>query len=160
MRYRRDRTQGATYFFTLVTLERVPWLASRDAVEQLRQAFRAEMVRRPFVVDAIVIMPDHLHAIWSLPQGEADYAIRWRNIKRAFTASIPPARRPVVFAAGSARGNRQFGSGDIENIVSATKKTSPAMSITSITTRSSTDTLYVPWIGHTAAYTDIFASPY
>ena len=46
MRYRRDRTQGATYFFTLVTLGRVPWLVSRGAVEQLRQAFRAEMALR------------------------------------------------------------------------------------------------------------------
>jgi len=106
MRYRRDRTQGATYFFTLVTLGRVPWLVSRGAVEQLRQAFRAEMVRRPFVVDAIVIMPDHLHAIWSLPQGEADYAMRWRNIKRAFTASIPPAQRPGVFASRQHKGEQ------------------------------------------------------
>lgn len=64
------------------------------------------MVRRPFVVDAITIMPDHLHAIWSLPEGDADYPMRWRNIKRAFTARIPPAERPVVFASRQRKGEQ------------------------------------------------------
>ena len=42
-------------------------------------------------------MPDHIHAIWTLPPGDADYSMRWRNIKRAFTATIPPEQRPYVF---------------------------------------------------------------
>lgn len=106
MRYRRDRTNGATYFFTVETLRREPWFANEAAVGQLREAFRAEMARRPFVIDAIVIMPDHIHAVWSLPVGDADYPIRWRNIKRAFTACIPADQRPVVFASRQRKGEQ------------------------------------------------------
>lgn len=99
MRYRRDYTNGATYFFTVTMLRRLPWFAHAAAVEALRQAVRGEMARRPFVIEAMVIMPDHIHAIWTLPQGDADYSTRWRNIKRAFTASVPVDQRPAVFAS-------------------------------------------------------------
>ena len=106
MRYRRDQTHGATYFFTLVTMGRAPWFAKEVAVDQLREAFRGEMERRPFVIDAIVILPEHLHTIWSLPEGDADYSIRWRNIKRAFTAGIPPEQRPAVRASRKYKGEQ------------------------------------------------------
>jgi len=99
MQYRRDYTSGASYFFTVVTFRRAPIFRQTEAVARLRAAFRAEMVRRPFTIDAIVIMPDHIHAIWTLPPDDANYSIRWRNIKRAFTASIPNEQRPVVFAS-------------------------------------------------------------
>jgi putative transposase len=65
----------------------------------LRTAFRGEIARRPFYIDDIVIMPEHIHAIWTLPPDDADYSIRWRNIKRSFTATIPPEQRPAVFAS-------------------------------------------------------------
>ena len=99
MQYRRDYTQGASYFFTVVAFQRAPLFSKPDAVAILRAAFHAEMVRRPFTIDAIVIMPDHIHTIWTLPPNDADYSIRWRNIKRAFTASIPQEQRPIVFAS-------------------------------------------------------------
>jgi REP-associated tyrosine transposase len=89
-----------------VTLGRAPWLATTVAVEALREAFRAERARRPLVIDAIVIMPDHIHAVWSLPEGDVDYSIRWRNIKRAFTASIPPEQRPMVYASRRHQGEQ------------------------------------------------------
>jgi len=99
MQYRRDYTHGASYFFTVVTFQRAPLFSKPDAVAILRAAFHAEMARRPFTIDAIVIMPDHIHAIWTLPPNDADYSIRWRNIKRTFTASIPQEQRPIVFAS-------------------------------------------------------------
>jgi len=64
----------------------------------LRTAFAAEMARRPFHIDAIVVMPNHIHAVWTLPQGDADYSIRWRNIKSAFTQQIETEKRPAVSA--------------------------------------------------------------
>ncbi len=99
MQYRRDYTQGASYFFTLVTFRRIPLFNQPEKVANLRRAFSEEMARRPFYIDAIVIMPDHIHAIWTLPLNDADYSIRWRNIKRAFTLTIPQNQRPKVFGS-------------------------------------------------------------
>ncbi|MDH4215567.1 MAG: transposase, partial [Gallionella sp.] len=67
MQYRRAFLPGATYFFTLVSERRRPILATAAAVEILRAAFRAVRKTRPFEVDAIVVLPDHLHCIWTLP---------------------------------------------------------------------------------------------
>jgi putative transposase len=82
-RYRRAVTPHASYFFTVASYRRRPILC--DAV--LRDALRAaiEMVRgsRPFVIDAWVLMPDHFHCIWTLPEGDADFSARWMMIKRA-----------------------------------------------------------------------------
>jgi putative transposase len=99
MHYRRDYTEGATYFFTAVTFRRKPLFSQAEAVDGLRLAFREEMARRLSTIDAIVIMPDHLHAIWTLPLGDSDYSIRWRNIKRAFTATIPSVQRAKADAS-------------------------------------------------------------
>jgi len=93
MQYRRDRAPGASYFFTLVTFNRRPLLSSAERVAMLREAVRQERERRPFFIDAMVILPDHLHAVWTLPPDDADYSIRWRNIKRAFTQQLVPYLR-------------------------------------------------------------------
>jgi putative transposase len=85
--YRRWRVSGGTYFFTVVTLGRRPILTDDVARRALREAFRIVRVRRPFSVDAIVLLPDHLHTIWSLPSGDHDYSTRWQLIKRRFTKS-------------------------------------------------------------------------
>ena len=106
MRYRRDYTQRASYFFTVVTFRRVGFLTTETAVNQLRQAFKDEMARRPFIIDAIVILPDHIHSIWTLPKDDADYSIRWRNIKRTFTQQIAPDDRPAVFASRRHKGEQ------------------------------------------------------
>jgi putative transposase len=68
-------------------------------VAKLRQAFREERQRRPFTVDAIVILPDHLHTLWTLPPGDVNYSVRWRNIKRAFTHSVALEQRPTADAS-------------------------------------------------------------
>lgn len=75
-RYRRVWVPGGTYFFTVNLLERRRSLLV-DHTDNLRAAFRATCDARPFVIEAIVILPDHLHAIWRLPQGDADNATRW-----------------------------------------------------------------------------------
>src|SRR5574337_33324 len=79
--YRRSRVPGGVFFFTVVTRRRAPWLTDADALNRLREAMRKVQSRRPFGTDAIVIMPDHLHAIWRLPEGDADFSTRWRLIK-------------------------------------------------------------------------------
>jgi putative transposase len=99
MQYRRIYHPGACYFFTVVTHRRYPWFNHPEAVTQLRLAIQQEKARRPFEIDAFVVMPDHLHAVWTLPEDDSDYSIRWRNIKRAFTASIAESQRPIVSAS-------------------------------------------------------------
>ncbi len=54
-------------------------------IERLRAAFSREMARRPFEIEAIVILPDHLHALWQLPEGDCDYSKRWGSIKKYFS---------------------------------------------------------------------------
>jgi putative transposase len=74
------------YFFTLVTGDREPILASDVGRCTLRSALVEAKSRWPFDITAIVLLPDHLHAIWALPRGDAEYARRWAWIKRTFTA--------------------------------------------------------------------------
>ncbi len=83
--YRRAVVPGGTFFFTLVTYNRRPWLTSPAARRLLRKSFRVVRSDRPFAVDGIVLLPDHLHCIWTLPRGDSDFATRWRLIKGGFT---------------------------------------------------------------------------
>jgi putative transposase len=88
MKYRRAQLKGGTYFFTVVTHERVKIFHLSDNVELLRQAFGKVIKRHPFEIDAFVLLPDHLHCIWTLPQGDADFSTRWRLIKSFFSRQI------------------------------------------------------------------------
>src|SRR5262245_51589949 len=83
--YRRWRVEGGTFFFTLVTHSRAPIFADPRVCAILGSNFRECQVRWPFTVDAIVLLPDHLHAIWTLPSGDSDYSQRWGWIKKEFT---------------------------------------------------------------------------
>jgi REP element-mobilizing transposase RayT len=64
-----------------------------DYIDLLRQAFRYVRRRHPFDIEAIVVLPDHLHAIWMLPEGDADFALRWRLIKSMFSRGLPAGER-------------------------------------------------------------------
>ncbi|RQW28674.1 transposase [Rhodobacteraceae bacterium CH30] len=86
--YRRWRVAGASYFFTVVLADRGSDALLRH-IEVLRAAFALVMRERPFHIDAAVILPDHLHCIWTLPEGDSDYPERWRRIKVAFSRGIP-----------------------------------------------------------------------
>lgn len=83
--YRRYFVAGGSFFFTVVTCRRRAIFGCEEARALLRACFDAERMRRAFRIDAIVLLPDHLHAIWSLPEGDADYAERWTKIKGAFS---------------------------------------------------------------------------
>lgn len=85
MRYRRSKSQGATYFFTLVTHERKKLLCHGDNAGLLKKAFEIVKARHPFTVEAIVLLPDHLHCIWTMPPGDGDFSKRWMLIKSTFT---------------------------------------------------------------------------
>jgi putative transposase len=86
--YRRNLVPGGTCFFTVTLTDRSSTLLV-DQIGQLREAFRKVKMRRPFEIDSIVILPDHLHCIWTLPRNDADYALRSREIKSAFSRRIP-----------------------------------------------------------------------
>lgn len=87
-RYRRAFVPGATYFFTLNLAARHTTLLV-DHIDLLREAIRYTQQRYPFAIDAMVVLPDHLHAVWILPPGDADFPIRWRLIKTWFSRKPP-----------------------------------------------------------------------
>jgi REP-associated tyrosine transposase len=75
---------GATYFFT-ITLHDRHSTALTDQIVALGSAMRACRLRHPFSLTAIVVLPDHMHCVWSLPEGDSDYSIRWGLTKASFT---------------------------------------------------------------------------
>ena len=83
--YRRYFVPGATYFFTVVAWRRRPILTTALGRECLRSAFEKVRETHPFEQIAVVLLPDHLHAVWSLPRESSDYSLRWRRIKEEFT---------------------------------------------------------------------------
>ena len=86
--YRRNWSAGGTFFFTVVTANRHAGpLVER--IDDLRNAFQTVRALHPFEIDAIVILPDHLHAIWTLPPGDFDYGLRWKKIKAIFSRHLP-----------------------------------------------------------------------
>jgi len=90
VQYRRSYVPGGTYFFT-VTLQNRPSTLLVDYVDLLRECFRNIKKDKPFNIEAMVIMPDHLHTIWTLPEHDADYSARWKAIKSLFTRKIKKA---------------------------------------------------------------------
>lgn len=82
--YRRFRIPGATYFFTVNLADRRSW-ALIDCIDDLRAAWAMTCRERPFRTEAVVVLPDHLHAVWTLPRGDADFSTRWRLIKTRFS---------------------------------------------------------------------------
>lgn len=103
--YRRITLPGATYFFTVNLFDRRAMLLT-EHVEKLREAVTWVRKAHPFSIDAWVVMPEHLHAIWTLPPGDADYALRWSSIKRRFSRGLPPGES--LNNARMRRGERRF----------------------------------------------------
>ncbi len=92
--YRRNKTPGGTYFFTLVTYRRRQILTDDSCRQWLREAIELTRRTRPFVIDAWVLLPDHLHCLWTLPEGNADYTTRWRVIKTEFSKRATSYHKP------------------------------------------------------------------
>ena len=82
--YRRNFVPGGTYFFTVTLADRRGSVLT-DRIDALGLAFRQCRALHPFETIAIVVLPEHLHCVWTLPEGDADYSTRWSLIKRAFT---------------------------------------------------------------------------
>jgi putative transposase len=90
MEYRRAKIAGGTYFFTVVTHNRRQFLCEPDNISLLRDAFRCIMQNHPFKIEAIVILPEHLHCIWTLPDEDDNFSTRWRLIKEYFSRRCAP----------------------------------------------------------------------
>jgi putative transposase len=96
--YRRADFPGGYYFFTVVTHKRAKFLTSELARRCLRESFLETKEKRPFEIIASCLLPDHLHCIWKLPEGDNDFSYRWSAIKAGFTRK---------FLAGGGRENSQ-----------------------------------------------------
>jgi putative transposase len=101
--YRRNFIPGGSFFFTVNLADRKLSLLTSH-IDALRTAFREIRLRHPFTIDAIVVLPDHLHAIWTLPDGDTDFATRWRLIKTTFSRYVPAGER--ISASRAAKGER------------------------------------------------------
>jgi len=93
MRYRRANIPGACYFFTVNLAERKSGLLV-EHIESLRASVRRAQSAHPFVIEAMVVMPDHLHSLWTLPQGDRDFSTRWGLFLKAACAIRTPIRQP------------------------------------------------------------------
>ncbi len=85
--YRRARVPGGCYFFTVALAERKLSLLT-ERIDILRDATRHVRRQHPFTIDAMVVLPDHLHCLWTLPEDDSDYSKRWFLIKSAFSRHI------------------------------------------------------------------------
>ena len=140
--YRRALVPGGSFFFIVVTNRRARLFSQPRARRLLGSIFRRCLLKWPFTINALVLLPEHLHAIWSLPPGDDEYARRWGWIKknsRKNGCSREGPRRNSAMHAG-ANGGTASGSRGTGNIRGRTKMTLSATSTTSITTRSKTDT--------------------
>lgn len=115
-RYLRPRLPGVPIFFTVALAQRGGSLLI-DGIELLREAVRVTRAERPFGIAAWVVMPDHLHCIWHLPEGDCDYATRWRLIKTRFSRGLPVGRLRDSHIARQERGvwQRRFWEHHIRN---------------------------------------------
>src|SRR5262245_3269159 len=101
--YRRNLVAGASYFFTLNLADRRSRRLTEN-VSLLGTAFHYTRARHPFAIEAIVVLPDHLHTIWTLPEGDSDFALRWRLSKSAFSRGLPAGEQ--ISASRASKGER------------------------------------------------------
>ena len=85
MEYRRTHIKGGRFFFTVVSYRREKIFTTAENIDVLRQGIRQVMQRHPFTIDAFVVLPEHLHCIWTMPQDDHDFSKRWRLIKSYFS---------------------------------------------------------------------------
>jgi putative transposase len=85
------RAKGSVFFFTVVLAERSSNLLV-DRIDRLRKVYRTVQQRQPFETIAVCVLPDHIHALWALPEGDADFSTRWSLIKSGFSRGLDRAR--------------------------------------------------------------------
>ncbi|MDO8704649.1 MAG: transposase [Sulfuricaulis sp.] len=101
--YTRAFTSGGTFFFTANLADRSKSLLI-DHIDELRESVRRARDSHPFHIDAMVVLPEHIHAIWTLPAGDTDYPTRWALIKAGFSRKLPNTER--ISASRSKKGER------------------------------------------------------
>ncbi|MBM3157931.1 MAG: transposase [Chloroflexi bacterium] len=104
--YRRARVSGGTYFFTVVTYNRYPFFADESAIILLHKCFQIVASEYPYTMDACVILPDHIHCIWTLPDNGSDFSTRWKLIKTTFTKNYSGSRPENVSESMLNKGER------------------------------------------------------
>ena len=87
-KYRRIFVPGGTYFFTVNLAERGSNLLVRE-IGLLRSAYASVVADHPIICEAMVVLPDHIHAVWTLPTADADFSVRWKKIKATFSRHCP-----------------------------------------------------------------------
>ncbi|MDE2068966.1 MAG: transposase [Bradyrhizobium sp.] len=97
--YRRNFVAGGSFFFTVNLAERRLRLLT-EYIDELRAALEETRRGHPFTIEAMVVLPDHLHALWTMPEGDADFATRWRLIKSGFSRRLPGGERISDSRAG------------------------------------------------------------
>jgi putative transposase len=88
--YIRNRVPGGLYFFTVNLARRAENMLLIEHIDHLRNAYQLTCRERPFETVAAVVLPEHLHVIWRLPEGDDDYSTRWRLLKGRFSHAIAP----------------------------------------------------------------------
>jgi putative transposase len=99
--YRRAYVAGGTWFFTVNLLRRHGNDLLIREIDLLRSVTRLVRARHPFKIDAWVVLPEHMHCIWTLPPGDSDFSMRWRLIKTLFSRSIPKTERRSSVRVGA-----------------------------------------------------------
>ncbi len=114
--YLRPRIPGASVFFTVALQERGSRLLY-DEINRLRLAVAETRRERPFAIEAWVVLPDHMHCLWTLPMGDRDFSTRWRLIKARFSRGLPRGEMRASHAARQERGiwQRRFWEHHIRN---------------------------------------------
>jgi len=125
--YRRAFIPGGTWFFTANLLQRHDNDLLIREISLLRETVRRVRERHPFQIDAWVVLPEHLHCVWTLPSGDSDFSTRWRLIKSGFYVRYPKLNGGLT--SEKQPGNVAYGSVITGNILSATTPTSNATSI-------------------------------
>jgi len=104
--YHRASVSGGTFFFTVVTYRRYPFFAKETAITLLQKCFQTIASEYSYTMDAIVILPDHLHCIWTLPEDDSDFATRWKLIKTTFTKNYSGRKAENVSESMRNKGER------------------------------------------------------
>jgi putative transposase len=86
--YRRANIPGSSVFLTLITYDRAKLFSAPENIEKLRQACAVVVAEKPFMIDAAVILPEHIHFLWTLPPGDRDYSYRVGRMKVLFTRAL------------------------------------------------------------------------
>ena len=105
--YRRANIASGTYFFTVVSYRRQQILCDELIRKALREAIEKTRLSHPFEIDAWVLLPDHLHCLWTLPDGDADFSKRWGKIKRLVSLACGDRYKRMEWMSDSKKKHRE-----------------------------------------------------